>query len=503
MAYIIAHDLGTSSHKCTIFDLEGRIIATSSETYSTLYKEGCIAEQDPDTWWDAVAKTSRRVLERVETNQVLAVSFSGHMMGCLPVNHEGTPLHPSLIHADTRSKYLEEKIFSVVDERTLYQITGNRINSHYPLLKMLWLKENRPDIYKKTAYVLQAKDYLIFKMTGNLGVTDYSDASLSGMFNLQKRSWEDTLIRELALDNSKLPKILPSSTVVGRVTAEAARATHLLEGTPVILGGGDGACATLGAGAYREGDTYIYFGTTAWVSRVVSEPLIDPEMRVFTLCDLNEHYYNTLGTMQTAGAAYQWAVEQLGKYELESAKNMDENVFSLLEKELEKVPMGSRGLIFHPYLLGERSPIWNHDARGTFFGLHLSHTRFDMIRAVLEGISYALASIAEVLEQEKKIDHIQAIGGGMKSKVLREILANVLQKPIQIPQMSGEATSLGAAIAGGVGIGIYKDYEEAMQKMDIKSDEILPGPEGKEVYTKGFKLFKKLYEDLRENYLML
>jgi xylulokinase len=502
-SYIMAHDLGTSSHKCTVFDLEGHAVASASAEYPTMFGERGEAEQDPRDWWEAVVRTTRSVLQKVKPSAILAVGFSGHMMGACPVDREGNPLARSLIHADTRSAILEKEVFGRMDEEAFYSLTGNRIDGHYPLLKIIWLRQNRRDVYAKTAFFVQAKDYLCFRLTGRLGITDYSDASLYGLCHIRDCRWDERILRAFSLDAAKLPAIVPAATVAGTVTAEAAGVTGLTAGTPVALGGGDGLCAALGAFALHPGDAYMYIGTTAWVSRAVGAPMPDPERRVFTMSGADAGTYYAIGTMQTAGAAYDWAVRELAKAEYDEARRTGTSPYERVETEIAKVPWGSNGLLFHPYLMGERSPLWDMNVRGTFFGLDMSHNRFDLLRSVMEGVSMNLRSIAQVLEAGGETDTYRVIGGAMKSGVWRSILATMLNKRLEIPDLAGEATSLGAAMCAGVAAGAYRSYDDARKQMEQKTVRAEPVPEGRSVCDAAFGLYQRLYEKCKDEYSVL
>ncbi|GGG05960.1 xylulokinase [Paenibacillus abyssi] len=491
--YILAHDLGTSSHKCTAFDRHGRIAASASLTYPTHIGHGGEVEQHPSDWWHAVAVTTRKVLDKITPTSIAAISFSGHMMGGCPIGKDGTPLRASLIHADTRSTVLERYVFERVDKDLFYSATGNRIDSHYPLLKMLWLKENEPEIYRSTAYFLQAKDYLAYRMTGQLGVTDFSDASLTGIYNVNEAAWDEAILRELGLEPELLPEILPSASIIGPVSQAAAHETGLLAGTPVVLGGGDGACAAVGAGALEAGDGYINMGTTAWVSKAVRQPLLDEQQRVFTMCGQDADSYHALGTMQTAGAAYEWAVKVIG----------GGISYAQAEAEASRVPWGSEAIIFLPYLLGERSPIWNPHARGLFFGLDAGHTRGHLLRAVMEGIGYHLRSIADCLDPDRKVKAYQVIGGAARSQVMQHILSTVLETPIRMNEHTVEASSLGAAMMGGVAVGWFADYNEAKLHMLSPGVSCQPDKRGSGVMRKGYLLQQRLYEKLISEYDVL
>lgn len=495
-AFILAHDIGTTNHKCVVFNETGDIVASASKTYPTYYAPGGIAEQDPHDWWNNFKITTAQVLQEIDPRHISVISFSGHMNGCLPVDDHGRSLLNSFIHADTRSSAIEAEVYEKINEDQLYELTGNRIDSRYPLLKMAWLKKQKPEIYQAAKFFLQAKDYLAYRLTGKLGMTDYSDASLTGAFNLKTRTWEDSLFRELDLDKNKMPQPLPSTGVIGHVQKHVANETGLMEGTPVVIGGGDGACATIGAGCVNNGDTYVSLGTTAWVSKVVDAPFIDPKKRVFTICDLNPQYYNVLGTMQTAGAAYEWVINQLSAViDWEDMKIDPE--YEKFEEQIKKVPAGSRGIIFHPYLLGERSPIWNDEARGSFFGLGLEHNRFDMAKAVLEGIALSLGSIAEIINQLNSAQEIRMIGGLVKSESFIQIISDVLHCPVQLTTHTSEATSIGAAIAGGVGIGMFRSFEDGASIIK-KGSRYLPNQQHGNLYKKQLELFKELYNRIQD-----
>jgi xylulokinase len=333
--------------------------------------------------------------------------------------------------------------------------------------------------------VLQAKDYAAYKLSGTFA-TDYSDASSTNLFDLETRVWAVDLIQAVGLDPRKLPVAHPSSTVIGQVTTEASGETGLLAGTPVVIGGGDGACATVGAGSVRPGDAYNYIGSSSWIAVTADRPLHDPQMRTFTFAHLDPELYFPTGTMQSAGGSYDWLERLLrGKGE---AKLYDE-----LETAIAGVPAGARGLLFLPYLIGERSPHWNPQARGVFAGLTMSHGRAEMARAVFEGVALNLKMILDAFqEQGATIRAMRLIGGGGRSAAWRQILADVYELPILRPELLAEATSLGAAIAGGVGVGLFADYSVAHDQVQVREGE-QPNPNTQERYRALYKLFGRTY----------
>ncbi len=496
MTCILAHDIGTTGDKATLFGEDGSVVASAFAPYPTYYPHPGWCEQDPTDWWNAVVTSTRNLIEKsgVSVNDIAAVGFSGHMMGCLPVADDGTPLSRSMIHSDTRSAGIAERV-ATVGVRDIYETTGNPCDSHYPAPKIAWLAEHSSDVSRKARWFLQSKDWIAGRLTGRFGVTDFSDASLYGVFDITERRWSEEMCGVWGVDEGKLPDIVASSEVIGRVTSSTARETGLPEGLPVVIGGGDGACAAVGAGAVSIGDAYSYLGSTAWVAAVTDRPVIDELMRTFVLCNLDPSTYSLMGTVQAAGTACEWAAETLGP-DIEPSIR-----FRLLDEMAKSIPAGSGGLIFLPYLLGERTPIWDPDARGVFFGLGAEHGRAHMFRAVLEGVAYALRSVADLIESNGvKIESLGMIGGGASSELWTEILASVYGRTLHIPSRPKEATSYGAAMAAGIGVGIFNGYDEARRFVRIDRD-VTPGCESD--YTRFYELFASLYPSLEESFARL
>jgi len=323
--------------------------------------------------------------------------------------------------------------------------------------------------------------------------TDYSDASGTNLFDLRARKWAEGILSRLELEPSLLPEVVPSATVIGGVTREAAEETGLAAGTPVVIGGGDGACATVGAGVVRPQDAYCYIGSSSWISHVSTEPLYDPEQRTFTFAHLDPSYLFPTGTMQSAGGAYDW-LEKLFRGSATDAAHAE------LDDLASQVPAGSRGLFFLPYLIGERSPHWNPNARGCFIGLSMVHGRGELARAVLEGVAYNLRTILGAFRrQDARIDSLRVIGGGARSPVWRQILADVLDVPLARPGLAVEATSLGAAIAAGVGVGLLPGYSVASEWAPADPAET-PGADNVQGYDALYPLFCAAYEALAPLY---
>jgi xylulokinase len=469
MRYILAHDLGTSGNKATLFSEEGKLIGSTVYAYDTAYFNETWAEQDPADWWRAVCETSRALIAEtgIANTDIAVVSFSGQMMGCLCVDRKGNPLRKSIIWADQRAQTQQRALGEHITLRDFYQIVGHRNSASYGLQKLMWVRDNQPEIYEATYKTLNAKDYIVFKLTGNF-YTEPSDASSNTCMDLKSLNWSERLIEYAGVDGDKFPKIVPSTFVAGGVTKEAALATGLAEGTKVVMGGGDGACANVGAGSVKPGKSFSYVGSSAWIATTSEKPLFDEGMRTFTWAHIVPGMYAPNGTMQSAGGAYAWLKNQVCKFESFEAQRLGVSPYQLIDAEIAESPAGSNGVVFLPYLLGERAPRWSVDARGAFIGLKMENQRRDMLRSVLEGVTMNLAIILDILRQYIPIDEILVIGGGAKGAVWRQMMADIYDVRILAPALLEEATSMGAAVAGGVGAGLFKDFDAIDRFIEVK-----------------------------------
>ncbi len=500
--YILAHDLGTSGNKATLFDTDGNLIKSTVFSYDLITGKNNMAEQRADDWWRAVCETSKALAAEVNKSDIIAVSFSGQMMGCLCVGKDGKPLHNALIWADMRSTAQAEYIRNNIDADTYYKITGHRISASDSITKFMWIKDNLPSIYNDTYKMLNAKDYIIYKLT-NRFVTEPSDASSTCLLDLNTLTWSDEIIKLSGLDKNKLPEILRSVDVAGGVTKEAAELTGLLEGTPVVCGGGDGCCAAVGTGVVKEGIANCCLGTSSWISLATKAPVCDKDMAVFNFAHIVPGYIMPCGTMQTGGGSVSWAVNNLygGLEGYESFSKND--IYASVGKEVAASPVGAKNLLFLPYLIGERSPRWNDKAKGTFVGLTLNHNRGDMLRAVMEGVGYNLDIILNTFKNSgSNIDELILIGGGARNKIWQQILCDIFEVPVFVPNYLEEATSMGAAITAGVGVGAFKDFnvvdkfikiaEENKPNLEVQANYKLMKETFDEAYYSLTKIFDKL-----------
>ncbi len=500
--YILTYDIGTTGNKCSLFNEKGVSIYSRTVPYETIYPKPGWSEQKPEDFWKSVVTGTKILLEEsgINPSEISVIGLSGHMNGCIPVNSEGDVLFNDIIHSDSRSIEECRKISQVFDSIDYYRLTGIRLSPHYTLPKILWLKANYPDIYNKTAFFIASKDYVAYKLTGNLGTTDYSDASMTGLFDIHKKRWSDDITSQMGIDEGKLPDVKKSYDIAGYVTREASSMTGLVEGIPVVVGGGDGSCATKGAGVSEKLQAYNYIGSSSWISILNSEPILDESARIFNFYDLDGENFNVCGTIQCAAISYDWVLNNIAKSEVEECRKKGTNVFDYMDSLAEKVPAGSNGVFFIPYLMGERSPIWDENTKGGFIGITLFNKREELFRATYEGIAFALKSVLKVYEENGlSPEKINLIGGGAISPLWNKIMCNVYGKRIMIHKYPREATSLGAAMAAGVGVGIFKDFNVAASLVEFER-QFEPDPETVEVYEKCYEVFSMFYPRLKPIY---
>lgn len=495
--YILAHDLGTTGNKATLFDSTGSLLGSSYKTYETHYFGVNCVEQNPNDWWKAVCDSTQELLAtaKISPDDVACVAFSGHMMGCLPVDKKGNPLRNSIIWVDARSVKQAQSLLDKIGDEEGYRITGHRLSPNYSAAKIMWVKDNEPQVFRETHKFLHTKDYIIYRLTGRF-VTDYSDASGMNLFDLKKRDWSEEILQAAGIPEEMLPEPHPSTYVAGEVTEAASQATGLRKGIPVVIGGGDGPCAAVGAGVVKEGSAYNYFGSASWIALATKKPLYDPKMCTFTFYHLDPDMFMPAGATHCGGVCYEWFKDSICKMEEQAAEKIGIDIYKIMELKADLVEPGADKLFFLPYIRGERCPYHNPNARGVFLGLNPNHKKEHFIRAALEGVVFNLRIILDSFQKQgATIEEMRVIGGGARSKMWRKIMANIYNKRILRTFLLQEATSLGAAIAGGVGVGMFKDFsvaEKIVRIVDIDS----PQPEVSGRYEKLYPIFKDAYERL-------
>ncbi len=490
MTVILAIDLGTSSVKASYIDQNLKILAEASHSYPTSTPFAGASEHDPQDWWRATVSATKALNTAAPDcpQRVKAIGISGHMLGMLPVDRKGEPLGPSLIHSDNRAEREKEFLDSTFGVGEIYKRSGNVLSPASTLCKCLWFKRKHPELFHRTYKFLQSKDYLVYRMTGVFS-TDYSDASHAVLLDLSERKYMADLLQELDLDVELFPDLHASHEIVGHLNSEAARSLGLKNGIPVSAGGGDGACSTVGAGVINPNEYYCSLGTTAWIANHSAKPFFDPENRVYNIMSLDGENYGVYGSMESAGRSVDWTASLFGITDL--------RVFDIMAA---KVPAGSEGLVFLPYLEGERAPVFDSKARGVFFGIHVRHRREHFLRATLEGVALALNSILQISRDKNPIKDLRIVGGGGNSAVWRQIIADVLQlNLLGLDVPSHSVASFGAAIAAGVGSGIFSGYDSVAKLIHanlLTESSTVAG----EQYKQSIAIYKELYPCLKEVY---
>jgi xylulokinase len=486
---ILAHDLGTSGNKASLYTEEGELVASALAPYETHYAHnGLWAEQNPEDWWQAVCLSTRQIMAGRNPADVMAVAFSGQSMGCLCVDKNGVPLSHSIIWQDGRATSEAAAVVERVGgKQEACRLVGQQLTANYSLSKLMWIKANKPEIYKQTYKMLAAKDYMTLRMTGRF-VTDHCDAAFMQAYDMSARTWSAKLIDAAGVDGTMFPEILESTDVAGYVTKQAAEDLGIASGIPVIVGSGDGPCAALGAGVLSSGDSYLCVGTSTWLSVLADKYMPDPEGRLQVYPFAAPGLYLLAGTMQAGGLSYSWARKQY----------FDPSTpYSEIDAAIENTPAGAGGVVYLPYLMGERSPWWNTKARGAFVGMSAETSRGHMLRSVLEGVAMNLQLICEDITRFTPFaSEINIIGGGAKGGVWRQIIADVLQTTVRKTVTTDEATNFGAAIIAAVGVGLFPSFSAA--KSLVKIDSVnKPNPENAALYKEKLEVFRDTYLALK------
>jgi len=490
-------DLGTSSVKVLIADDTGNILAQASSKYPILMPSDGFAEQDPKAWWSATKEAVRLALssKNVNPEEIKAVGLSGQMHGTVLLDKNLNPLRNAIIWADSRSVPQCDKIRRKLGDEKIREILCNPIMPGFTAPSLLWIKENEPWILEKAHKVILPKDYIRLKLTEEVA-TDISDASATLLFDVKQRRWSSEVLSELDIDEDLLPQVHESVEVVGEISSGAARETGLPRDIEVVAGGGDSPVSAVGCGIIKSGLISVNIGSAGQVFTVIDDVRVDPMLRVHTFCHAVPGKWYLQGAILSAGFALEWFIRSLGLEELLSEKEVDS--YSKLIQEASEVPAGSAGLIFLPYLLGERSPHMDPTARGAFIGLKAAHSRGHFVRAVMEGVAFALRDCYEVFKELKiPVGEIIIRGGGGKIELWRQIIADVFN--CKVKTVAVEEAAFGAALLAGIGVRIYKDFEDAVKKTVKTSLSNEPEPK-REVYDDLYEIYKNLYPELRRHF---
>jgi xylulokinase len=497
MEYLIGTDIGTSGTKTIVMDTKGNLISSDLQEYGVLTPKPLWAEQWPDVWADAAVRSIKSAVAAsgVAPGDVKGLCVSGLYGGSgIPLDENMKPIRPCIIWMDRRASEQGKWVLENIGEEKLLRITHNGADPYYGFTKILWIKDNEPENWGKAKLFLTPNGYVAYLLTGEVAI-DYSSAgNIGGIFDMNERSWSKELMDEMGIPLSLMPsRIVDSSDVVGRLTINAAKQLGLEPGTSVCAGGIDCGVASLGMGVYTPGVYAASIGTSMCAALVHDKPIKAKGLIEWPYVHDGKRLSYSFGGGATAGALIRWFRDNFASLEMENQKNGGKNAYAVLDEEAESVPPGSGGLIVLPYLMGERSPVWDTDAKGVIFGLSLSHTRANVYRAVLEAVAYSLRHSMECTGEDLG-DCILAAGGVVKSKLFRQMLADVTGYPVACPLNDVEA-NLGDVILAGIGTGTLSwDDVKAWSAMDAKVE---PDKAAKEAYDKYYGMYRSIYSSLK------
>src|SRR5579871_91988 len=489
MTYWLGIDIGTGGTRALLVDEAGQVRHASTAVHEDVRMEKPLwAEQRPENWWDAARQAVRRVLTDAKASgkDIRGVGLSGQIDGLVMVDEAHRVIRPALIWSDQRSQPRVDWINQTVGKDAVLRYIANPVLTGFTLPKLLWVRDHEPHNFERMRKVLLPKDYVRFQLTGEFA-SDVSDASGTALFDVVKRRWSFEFVDALKLDRGILPQAYESSDTTGKISATAARETGLEPGTPVVGGGGDQASSAVGNGIVTKGIVSCTLGTSGVVFAHSDQPQYDPAGRVHTFCHAVKGAWHVMGVTQGAGMSLQWFRNQL-------SPSAD---YDALAAEAARAPAGSQGLYWLPYLMGERTPHLDAFVRGGWVGLTAKHTRSDLIRALLEGVSYSQKDCLDIIEQMGvPVDSVRASGGGARSAFWRQMLADVFAKRV-VTLQTQEGSAYGAALLALVGTGVYASVPEVCAAAIREVDSLSPQPEAVRVYARGHKAYQSLYPALR------
>lgn len=498
--YLIGVDIGTTSTKSVLFEKNGTVVYKSSVSYPLLSPTPAAAEQDPDEIFEAVLKSLKKVISRAQGKPILCISFSAAMHSLILVDQNHSPLTRSITWADNRSAQWSSQLQASTQGQALYRRTGTPIHPMSPLVKLLWLRHEQPKLFTQAARFISIKEYVFYKLFGQY-IVDHSIASATGLFNLNRQDWDLEALAIAGLEGQQLSTLVPTTHVLRGMRADYADLIGLPSATPVVIGANDGALANVGVGAIAPGVVATTVGTSGAARAVINQPQTDPDGILFCYA-LTQNRWVIGGAINNGGIALRWVRDQLADAEIDTARLLGQDPYDMLTAIAEVVRPGAEGLIFHPYLAGERSPLWDAHAKASFIGLGLHHNKAHMIRAVLEGVVYNLYLVLQTLQNTiGKAESIHAAGGFARSKLWRQMLADVFNREVVVPE-SYESSCFGAAILGLLALEEIADLNVAAQMVGA-THRHQPIARNVASYQKVMPIYQRLLAKLRPEYAAL
>ncbi|WP_308639738.1 gluconokinase [Paenibacillus silvisoli] len=497
--YMIGVDIGTTSTKSVLFETNGNVVTKADEGYPLFTPSSAVAEQDPEQIFRAVIATLKRVIEQsgAKPEQILFVAFSSAMHSVIVVDAEGKPLSRSITWGDNRSAAWSDRLKHELNGHAIYLRTGTPIHPMSPLPKLMWLRHDHEDLFRQASKFVSIKEYVFARLFGEY-VIDYSIASATGMMNLEKLDWDEEALEMAGVSRDQLSTLVPTTHSLQGMKAVFAEETGLAASTPFIVGASDGVLSNLGLDAIEPGVVVATIGTSGAIRTVVDKPVTDPKGRIFCYALTDKHWVIG-GAVNNGGMLLRWARDELAASEVETAKRLGMDPYDLLMQIVERVKPGADGLLFHPYMTGERAPLWNSNARGSFFGLNMHHRKEHMIRAVLEGVIFNLYTVLLAMEENigrPKI--IKATGGFARSPLWRQMMADIFDQEVVVPE-SFESSCLGAAVLGLYAIG-QADSLDIVSTMVGATHEHKPVKAHAEVYHQLLPIYIQLARKLSTEY---
>ncbi len=497
--FIAALDLGTTGCRTYVFDLGGVVLGSAYQEWDSFYPSPANVEQDANVWWESIKQTIETAINKsgIDKSEIVSLSVTNQRETIVPVDKDGKTLHNALVWQDRRSTKQVEFIKKKIGLDKIYKTTGLTIDPYFSATKILWFKDNKPEIYQKTHKFLLVSDYIIYKLTGKY-CTDFSNASRTMLFDINNLRWADDIASELELDLDKMPEAVESGVDIGEITTDE---TAFDKKTLVITGAGDQQAAALGVGVVSPGKMKCTTGTGSFILAYLSEPNFDPEKRVLCSCHAIPGTWVQEASIFTSGAVLRWFRDQIGEKECLLAQEKGKDPYEVMIDEAQQSPIGANGLLLIPHLVGAGAPHWNPYAKGTIFGLALGHQRKDLYRAVLEGVAYEVRKNIEVFK-ELGIDpkELKLTGGGSRSDLWNQIYADVLGV-LCVRNVNEEATSIGAAILAACGAGCFSDMAKAAENLCKVDKKWIPNEERHVFYSKVYALATDVYDLLdRRNF---
>ena len=500
MAYLMGIDVSTTGSKALIINEKGEPVASVVHEYPIYAPRPNWSEQNPADWWEATVHSIREALEEAEIKgeEIAAIGLSGQMHGLVLLDASDNVLRPAILWNDQRTGPECDDLERIIGREHLIEITCNPPLTGFTAPKILWVKKHEPEIYERAVHILLPKDYIRYRLTGTLA-TEVSDASGTLLFDVPGRRWSDELLQKLEIDRALLPESFESPEVSGKISASAAEETCIPQGTPVVGGGGDQAAGAVGNGIVTTGAISATIGTSGVVFAFSDSPKVDlPRARTQTCCHAVPGKWHIMGVSLSSGGSLRWFRDSLGQFEVAQAEFRSIDPYDLMTEEAAKAPPGSEGLLFLPYLTGERTPVIDPDAKGAWVGLNVRHTKGHLIRSIMEGVAFSLRDSLEIIkEMGIEIREIRVSGGGARSALWRQIQADVYNHPV-VTTTATEGPAFGVALLAGVGTGVFSSAREACEATIRVVSETKPIPENAIVYERYYCLYRGLYGALKK-----